>query len=262
MEIKKYPRTAHVEGSRLQKGDEDLSQVRFADIEELSLTIEEKIDGANAGISFDNDGKLLLQSRGHFLTGGPRERHWNLFKTWAACHEDAFFNILEDRYVVYGEWMFAKHTVFYDLLPHYFLEFDVYDRLNDVYLSTPARKRLLKELPISSVLVLHKGKIKQDAMERLVRPSYFKTGNWREKLCVEANHALVDPELAYKQTDHSDLMEGLYIKIEEEDRVIQRLKWVRNSFNNAIADSETHWLDRPIIQNVLAPGIDIFSPYK
>ena len=31
-QIFKYPRTKHLEGSRLQKGDEDLSQVPFIDI--------------------------------------------------------------------------------------------------------------------------------------------------------------------------------------------------------------------------------------
>lgn len=74
----------------------------------------------------------------------------------------------------------------------------------------------------------------------------------------QALRAGVEPELAARQTDASDDMEGLYIKVEAEGIVQQRLKWVRCSFLNAITDSETHWLDRPIIQNLLAPGVDIF----
>ena len=81
-DIIKYPRTPHIEGSRLQKGDEDLSQIPFNVIKDKYIVIEEKVDGANTGISFKN-GELLLQSRGHFLTGGYRERHYNLFKQWA-----------------------------------------------------------------------------------------------------------------------------------------------------------------------------------
>ena len=69
-EIKKYPRTPHLEGSRLQPGDEDLSQIRFSQIAGKHIVVEEKIDGANSAISFSEDGELLLQSRGHFLTGG------------------------------------------------------------------------------------------------------------------------------------------------------------------------------------------------
>ena len=44
-------------------------------------------------------------------------------------------------------------------------------------------------------------------------------------------------------------MEGLYIKVESEDEVLERLKYVRYSFFQSIIDSETHWLDRPIIPN-------------
>lgn len=76
-DLKKYPRTPHLEGSRLQPGDEDLSQIPFSDIKEKYLVIEEKIDGANSAISFSEEGELLLQSRGHYLTGGYRERHFN-----------------------------------------------------------------------------------------------------------------------------------------------------------------------------------------
>ena len=67
--ICKYPRTPHIEGSRLQPGDEDLSQIPFESIKDRHLVIEEKCDGANSAISFAPNGELLLQSRGHYLTG-------------------------------------------------------------------------------------------------------------------------------------------------------------------------------------------------
>jgi len=104
-DLKKYPRTPHLEGSRLQPGDEDLSQIPFSDIKEKYLVIEEKIDGANSAISFSEEGELLLQSRGHYLTGGYRERHFNLLKQWANVHMDNFFDVLGTRYIMYGEWM-------------------------------------------------------------------------------------------------------------------------------------------------------------
>ncbi|HZS43587.1 MAG TPA: DNA ligase, partial [Blastocatellia bacterium] len=61
------------------------------------------------------------------------------------------------------------------------------------------------------------------------------------------------------QTDPSDLMEGLYIKVEEQGRVVERYKFIRESFLTAVIDSETHWLDRPIIPNQLREGVDIFA---
>ena len=134
--IKKYPRTKHIEGSRLQKGDEDLRQIPFNNIKGKYIVIEEKVDGANTAISFDDEGNLLLQSRGHYLTGGYRERHYNLFKQWASIHKEMLYSVLGCRYIMYGEWLYAKHTVYYDALPHYFLEFDIYDRENEVFLDT------------------------------------------------------------------------------------------------------------------------------
>ena len=67
--IVKYPRTPHIQGSRLQLGDEDLRQRPFSDIAGKYVVLEEKIDGANSAISFTENGELRLQSRGHFLTG-------------------------------------------------------------------------------------------------------------------------------------------------------------------------------------------------
>lgn len=258
--IKKYPRTQHIESSRLQKGDQDLSQVMFDDLLGLNIVVEEKIDGANAGISFNSDGQMLLQSRGHYLVGGPREKHWTLFKQWAAVHEESLLDILSDRYVMYGEWMFAKHTVFYDMLPHYFMEFDVYDKERGVFLSTDARRILLDSSPIQSVLVLHQGQIDTlESLQRLVVRSYFKTGLWKSRLIEQGARVGMDAETVTRQTDMHEEMEGLYIKVESDGIVQQRLKWIRRSFVSAIVESETHWLDRPIVQNLLAPGVDIFK---
>ena len=68
----------------------------------------------------------------------------------------------------------------------------------------------------------------------------------------------LNAEIAIRETDPSDDMEGLYIKVEEEDRVICRVKFVRASFLTCVADSGTHWLRRPIIPNRLAEGTDIW----
>ncbi|MBI5512708.1 MAG: RNA ligase family protein [Deltaproteobacteria bacterium] len=126
-ELRKYPRTPHLEGSRAQPGDEDLECVPFRRLAGRFLVVEEKVDGANAGVSFSPERALQLQSRGHFLTGGPREKHFTLLKTWARTHEGALWDLLGDRYILYGEWLYAKHTVFYDRLTHYFMEFDIFD---------------------------------------------------------------------------------------------------------------------------------------
>ncbi len=66
-------------------------------------------------------------------------------------------------------------------------------------------------------------------------------------------------EMAIQQTDLSGIMEGIYIKVEEGDYVIDRLKYVRASFLNTILDSESHWVNRPIVANRLADGVNLFE---
>ena len=61
--IIKYPRTQHLLGSHIQNGDEDLRVAAPAELAGCFLVIEEKVDGANSAISFDDDGSLILQSR-------------------------------------------------------------------------------------------------------------------------------------------------------------------------------------------------------
>ena len=56
--LRKYPRTRHLRGSRLQPGDEDLEAAPFAEIDGRHLVVEEKLDGANAGVGFDADSNL------------------------------------------------------------------------------------------------------------------------------------------------------------------------------------------------------------
>ncbi|MBD3679445.1 MAG: RNA ligase family protein [Rhodobacteraceae bacterium] len=259
MEIVKYPRTRHLEGSRLQVGDM-ADDKPLKELEGAPLVIEEKLDGANCAISFAEDGDLRLQSRGHFLTGGGRERHFGLLKTWAAAHAPRLQAALGARFVMYGEWLYAKHTVFYDRLPHYFMEFDVLDREASTFLSTPARRDLLKGLPVMPVPVLHAGPIRGEAIARLVRPSLYKSANWRDALADAAAESGSRPDMVGAQTDDSDLAEGLYLKLESGTRVEDRFKFVRGDFVQALEASGGHWLDRPILPNRLAPGADIFAP--
>ena len=108
LEILKYPRTPHLEGSRLQAGDEGQDHVPLASLRGAHAVVEEKLDGANVGISFTGGGELLLQSRGHYLAGGGRERQFALLKQWAQAHEGRLLERLEDRYVMYGEWLLAN----------------------------------------------------------------------------------------------------------------------------------------------------------
>jgi hypothetical protein len=258
--MQKYPRTRHIEGSRLQPGDEDLESVAFAEVRGRFLVVEEKMDGANAAVRFDERGALLLQSRGHYLRGGAREKHFDLFKQWASAHASGLHERLGHRYVLYGEWLYAKHTIFYDALPHYFLEFDVLDTEEETFLSTARRRALLAGVPIASVPVLFEGAlVSHRALTAHLGRSLMKSHEWKTRLAGAAEARDVDVARVLQETDPSDEMEGLYVKIEEEGRVTGRFKYVRASFLTSVVDSGTHWLNRPIVPNELAPGVDLFA---
>lgn len=255
--IIKYPRTKHLEGSKIQKGDEDLKKISFNIIKGKHIVIEEKIDGANTAISFDQNKTLLLQSRGHYLTGGYRERHYNLFKKWAYEHQEELYNILGDRYIMYGEWMYAKHAIYYDMLPHYFFEFDIYDKENGVFLDTPTRHKMLESSSVVSVPVLSSGVFsKIEDVLSFLKDSNYISNDHITNLCAECNRLGLDVSEVLKQTDNQRLMEGLYIKVEEDGIVQNRMKYVRPSFSQSILDSQTHWIDRPIIPNKITKKVD------
>lgn len=260
IDLVKYPRTHHLEGSRLQPGDDDLDCVPFRDIRGRFLVVEEKLDGANAALRFDAEGRLHLQSRGRFLAGGVREKHFDLFKQWAAARAPALWPVLQARYVVYGEWLYAKHTIFYDRLPHYFLEFDVLDVETGAFLSTAARRTLLTGLPLTSVPVLREGPVESlEELTSLVGPSRYQGPDWHDVLLADIAARGLDVDIARRETDPTGLMEGLYIKVEEAGRVAERYKYVRSSFLTTVIESGTHWLRRPIVPNRLADGIDLWS---
>ena len=228
--ILKYPRTPHITGSRLQPGDEDVKQVASSSLAGIELVVEEKLDGANSAISFDPSGQLVLQSRGHVLAGGAREEQFDLFKRWAHHHASTLSEILGRRYVMYGEWLYARHTIAYDLLPHYFIEFDILDREAGIFLSTERRRSLLRGSPVVSVPVLGRT-IGADDLERYLGISQCATSEW---------------------------MEGLYLKREQDGSVIGRYKFVRSGFLQAVADSGEHWMGRPIEPNRLRTGAGLF----
>lgn len=259
-EFYKYPRTQHIEGSGIQQGDEDLDVVPWRELAGRFLLVEEKMDGANSALSFASDGRLQLQSRGHYLSGGERERQFHLLKTWAHRYTLELWEALGERYIMYGEWLYAKHTIFYTDLPHYFMEFDIFDKSNGTFLSTARRHELLRELSfVASVKVLHEGALNNlQALKNLIGPSHFIKREQKqllEQFCVERG---IDYGQVLKETDVSGIMEGLYLKVEEEGVVKERYKYVRGGFLQMISTSASHWMDRPIVANCLEPGRELF----
>ena len=256
--ILKYPRTQHLSGSELQRGDRP-ETMPFRELKGRHIVIEEKLDGANSAVSFSEDGELLLQSRGHYLMGGPRERHFAMLKTWATSLMQDLHDILGHRYVMYGEWMYAKHTVFYDRLPHYFHEFDVYDREEGVSeharASCPPRgtRRGERARALRGSCTVRSPPPLAGAARAVQVPHL--ASEPRSRRAPHGQH--LDKVLA--QTEDCDLSEGLYVKWEQQGVVAGRYKYVRPGFTQSLVEGDGHWQRRPILPNELAPGADLYG---
>jgi hypothetical protein len=240
-EFVKYPRTPHLFGSKGTDDDKHLSEadsVRM--LADESLVVEEKIDGTNVGIHFSASGSLVLQCRGHLVTEGMHPQY-DLFKQWASVKRHMLEEQLATRYILFGEWMYARHSVHYRRLPHYFFEFDIYDKVEQAFLSLGRREELLAGSGIHTVPVVHHGPIRRKELEKLIGPSQF------------------DSQFENPVTGRADsLMEGLYLRVESEGVVTGRAKLVRQEFVEKIKQS-THWQQQTLVPNVLAEGADIWS---
>jgi hypothetical protein len=240
----KYPKTPRL--SKLTGCQE------MFDWQPYQAVVEEKVDGANTAVSFE-DGRLVLQSRGHVLSGGPRERLFERMWPWAYERLDGLRGALGGRYVAFGEWVYAKNRVYYDALPDFFIEFDVWDREAEHFLSTPRRRELLKAVPLVSVAVLWEGTFrKADAFSSFIGPSRYKTGRWKDhyKAAMKAGMA---EHYAESETDDSLLMEGVYVKIEDDEKVIGRMKVLREDYEKVKTDDQK-WGRRPLFPNRCREG--------
>ncbi len=237
----KYPRTPHLFGSSGTDDDKHLGRQESLDfIADASLIVEEKLDGTNVGIHFTSTGRMVLQCRGHEITPGMHAQY-DLLKQWTMGKRHLLETMLEDRLLLFGEWLYARHAVHYRRLPHYLFEFDIYDKHSQSFLDLASRLRTLEGTGIPTVPVIHRGPVTADDLPRLIGPSRF------------------DSVFESPQTGTADnLMEGLYLRIECGGRVRGRAKFVRPEFVQKVKQSE-HWQQQAVVPNLLADGADIWS---
>lgn len=221
----KFPSTPHLAtmpGVDI-RGDKVLTETERDAFLTHELTVEEKVDGANLGLSFDAHGNIRAQNRGAYLLL-PGSGQWKKLGEWLALHTDALFEHLSDRYILFGEWCYAQHSIFYENLPDWFLAFDVYDREAGHFLATAHRDRLLGEIYISKVPDIARGRFTYSEIQKLLSQS--------------------------KLTNQP--AEGIYLRIDHGDWLEQRAKLVRPAFIQAV---EQHWSRSAIRPNRLTHDI-------
>ncbi|MFT4101681.1 MAG: RNA ligase family protein [Burkholderiaceae bacterium] len=217
----RFPHTPHLAwlGQGTPRDDKVLSPSEARALLAGNVVVEEKLDGANLGLSLAPDGSLRAQNRGQYLAE-PHTGQFARLPAWLAQHGDALHDLLTPDIIAFGEWCAARHSLDYPSLPDWFLLFDVYDRRAGYFWSSPRRNALAASAGLATVPLLAHGKYTVASLTQLMAAA---TSRYR-----------FGP------------LEGVIIRRESEQRCQARAKLVRTDFTQAI---ETHWRKRAIEWN-------------
>ncbi len=215
----KFPSTPHLlfASENISRSDKLLPEDQKERLLSNAITIEEKIDGANLGISFSQTGDILLQNRGQYLPF-PYMGQWEKIPAWLDVYQDRLFDVLEDRYILFGEWCYAKHSIFYTALPDWFVAFDIYDMHEKKFFSVQRRNEMVKRMELALVPLIKHGRF-----------------------------AITDIPLLLCKSKYSDSpCEGLYFRYDLDGWLNVRAKYVRGTFSQTI---DQHWTNAPFQKN-------------
>lgn len=220
----KFPSTPHISWlgkATAPREDKMLTTAQMDDLLSGEVTVEEKVDGANIGITIGPHNKVQVQNRGQYLTE-PYIGQFSRLNFWIKKHSISLSSHLPSNLIIFGEWCAAKHSISYQLLPDFFLLFDVYDKTEERFWSTLKRNQLASKIGLATVPTI--ATFQQVALyqlEELVNkvPSRFRNGQ---------------------------PMEGIVVRKDSSEWCESRAKLVRAGFTQSI---NIHWSKRAIEWN-------------
>ena len=228
----KFPRTPHLFDARefnkdcpctVTRDDLLMGMKERQEFLNTPIVLQEKIDGANMGLSLGTDMKILAQNRSHYVNSSSASQFKKLDE-WIRLHYNDLFTILENgRYILYGEWCYAKHGIYYNSLPNYFIAFDLFDRYHGKFLSTQKFFAKLAQAPSIihvPILTINSFTKLEEINKFLTKKSEFTDGN----------------------------IEGVYIRKEDANYLIGRCKVIAPSFMESF---DKHWTHKEFTKNIV-----------
>lgn len=195
-----------------------------ADVKSLldgHTVFEEKVDGGVVGISWNGDIHLAIGKHSMISPYDNSKKFYGL-NGWIYQNYEKIQKIPKG-WIIFGEWLRAKHNIFYNNLPDYFVVFDIWDGYR--YLDLPSRSEFLHKLEFAEVPLIYSG----DNLDI------------EDVLCI-ADGLSVSNRSRFSS---SDTFEGVVIK-NYEKRLMG--KYVRREFMDSI---EENWINSPLTENRL-----------
>jgi atypical dual specificity phosphatase len=230
--LKKFVRTKHIIKLKDPKDEsdrerEDLiwTEKELGDFLKYDLVIEEKVDGANLGIFLDEDNNIIIQNRSHYIHPGYHKQFATIDK-WKYAHEDDIRQVLGNNpWIIYGEWVVARHSIHYTRLPDKFILFDIYDRTTDKFFSRSKVEELISGTQFKQIRKIAEGKFTKAQLRKFVDPK------------------------AIESIYYDGPIEGIYVRCFNDDNTLKyRGKIVRKDF---MQDDATHWANYEITKNII-----------
>lgn len=223
----RFPHTPHLAwlGSGEPRDDKVLSPAEATELLSGDVVLEEKLDGANVGLSLNTAGAVRVQNRGQYLTE-PHAGQFARLPAWLSLHRDALADVLlahaGDGLMLFGEWCAARHSLAYTRLPDWFLLFDVLETGTGRFWSSARRNTLATRLGLATTPQVARGRYSLKQMKSLLttQGSRFRDGP----------------------------LEGVVVRRESANWCDQRAKLVRADFTQTITE---HWRNRRIEWNRL-----------
>ena len=218
----RFPHTPHLLwlGKGQPRDDKVLTPDEASRFLAYDIVVEEKVDGANVGLSVDVHGGLRAQNRGRFLSQETAHPQFKPFFRWLRSKQNSIIDALYPDLILFGEWCFAVHSIRYSKLPDWFLAFDVYDQNQSEFWSVARRDGLVRGLNLELVPELAAGRFTIAQLQKMRTQSMFGEGS----------------------------AEGLYLRRDKGDRLVSRAKVVWGEFNRGITN---HWSRQPFRTNAL-----------
>ena len=239
----KYPRTYHLPWSPGRTRDDRVMSNTEQLVNAKEVVITEKMDGENTTLYSDYIHSRSIDSERHPSQSWVRnfwaKMRWEIPDGWRLC----------------GENLYAKHSIYYNNLPGYFLLFSVWNEKNEC-LSWKDTVEIATMLRIPLIPILYIGPYDKRVIDRLntfILGNTILTSKLQEKTTkiAESSNNFEDPTNIDRQEENTNQHEGYVIRDSNKFPMSEFSSRVGKFVRPGHVESSHHWRYENMIINKL-----------